>query len=224
MFTLVCFELTELLDQHTSPEDSLYSVGDLINRGPDPHGVLDLIRARNIHAVVGNHEDALLKWRSGWRSRIKDYEDTTISKLQPVDWDLLDSFPAWLELPGGQRLVHAGVLPGTPIEQTDRDLLMRIRCFDATGKARYRSVPGSQPWAHRYTPQHGPFVIFGHSARANVRRYPNAICIDTGCVYGGSLSAYIVEEDRVVRVRSKRVWYDPVKPGRSGRSNTHAAL
>jgi len=202
-------ELQTLIAQYADRGDRLFCTGDLVNRGPDPCGVLELVRTHNITSVLGNHEDALLKWRDGWRARIKDYENETIAKLTRTDWDQIAALPLYVDLSPDAVLVHAGVLPGRTVASTDRDILLRLRSFDAHGRVKYRSTAGTTPWANLYGRDDGPFVVFGHSARTKVRRFDNAICIDTGCVYGGFLSAYILEEDRVVQVRAEQCWYDP---------------
>jgi hypothetical protein len=214
-------ELRQLLTEHLRPKDQLFAVGDLINRGPDPRGVLDLVREHEIRCVMGNHEDGLLRWRRGERRQIKAYENRTVALLRPEDWEFIETLPLYRRLPSGGLVVHAGVDPRLPVEKNSRGVLLNLRCLDRWGRMNYRTERGWDPWPVHYPVEAGPFVIFGHNARRDVRRWANAICIDTGCVYGGRLTAYILEEDRCVQVQAHRVYYDPIV-GHSGRKTIHS--
>src|SRR6266566_6148298 len=100
------------------PGDALYFLGDLLSRGPDPEGVLALIRRTGAKSILGNHDDALLKWRAAQRAGdsdppIKGSQRRVAELLDSADWKLLESLPLYIDLPErGLRLVHAGVIPG----------------------------------------------------------------------------------------------------------------
>jgi hypothetical protein len=109
--------------------------------------------------------------------------------LRPVDWSLFETSPLWLDLPEhGARVVHAGVQPGVPIERTKPSTLLRIRTVrtESTRGGDVRDVL----WGARY---HGPpHVVFGHNAAPGLQLHRAATGLDTGCVYGGRLTALVL--------------------------------
>src|ERR1700754_2527249 len=104
--------------------DRLIFVGDLCAKGPDSQGVVQRVRELGADCVRGNHDEAVLRIR---RARLQGYEPPRPPKkahlkvaeaLKPADWDWLEALPLYLELPEiGVNVVHAGVVPGKPIEK-----------------------------------------------------------------------------------------------------------
>jgi hypothetical protein len=86
-------------------------------------------------------------------------------------------------------IVHAGIVPGVPLEQQDESVMMRIRSVGLHGEAQDHG--GATPWGARYIGP--PHVIFGHAAALEPQVHPWATGIDTGCVYGGYLTAMVLE-------------------------------
>jgi hypothetical protein len=186
-------ELEELLEQLRFREghDRLFFVGDLVVRGPDPHGTLALVRKIASGVVRGNHEDRLLAWRR--RARPLGAEHERLARvLSDEQWAMLDAMPLWIELPEHDVvIVHAGVVPGVPLERTAPEALLKIRTVDADG--RWSDEPDEGPlWGSRY--EGPPHVVFGHNARAGPQLHEWATGIDTGCVYGGRLTATVLAE------------------------------
>lgn len=177
--------------------DRLIAVGDLIVRGPDPCGTLDLLRAVSAVGVRGNHEDRLLRWRAAQddgagdpkREPISEAQMATARALRKRDWAYLRELPLWIDLPEhGVRIVHAGVVPGVPIELQSGRALMYMRCLSKRGEAVERR--GDELWGKSYEgPEH---IVFGHNALPEPQIHPNATGIDTGAVYGGRLTAMIL--------------------------------
>ena len=175
--------------------DRLVMVGDLVVRGPDPAGTVDLIRRLGARAVRGNHEDRLLKWRartSGVRGPgLGSMQRETVHALRRRHWEFFASLPLWIDLPEhGIRVVHAGVAPGIPIERQDPRVIMYVRSINPEGKPEERRGPVT--WGERY--EGPPHVVFGHNASEKPQVHPYATGIDTGCVYGGRLSAMVLRE------------------------------
>lgn len=175
--------------------DRLILVGDLVARGPEPRRVLELLRACGGRAVRGNHEDKLLRWyaahRRGVSMPLGPAHRETVRVLRERDWALLADFPLWLDLPDhGVRVVHAGLVPGLSISKQSPRTLMFVRCLDAAGEPVERRDGGVTPWAARY--EGPPQIVFGHNALSEPRAYPWATGIDTGCVYGGRLTAMVL--------------------------------
>jgi predicted phosphodiesterase len=211
-------ELEELLSACAyASGDTVVLVGDLVAKGPDSLGVLKLVREIGARAVRGNHDHAVLRWRDAIAAGTAPARGThhlaVARAFHAADWQLLGALPFWLALPEHNTLVvHGGVVPGIPLEQQPPDLLMNLRTLRADGTGSRRADEG-ELWGARWQ---GPeFVVFGHHATAGLQRHPHAIGIDTGCVYGGRLSAYVLPEARVISVPAREV-YAPIDVDRKG--------
>ena len=171
-------------------DDRLVMVGDLVVRGPDPAGALDLLASLGARAVRGNHEDRLLRIRAG-RGAAGAAQRDAIASLADRHWAFLASLPLWLDLPEhGVRVVHGGVVPGVPIERQSPRALMHMRGLDAAG-APVDHRRGT-PWASVY--RGPPHVVFGHNAIDGLQLHEAATGLDTACVYGGRLTALVLAE------------------------------
>ncbi len=206
-------ELEQLLDRiRFSSGDRLVFVGDLIARGPDSLGVLDVARRTGALIVRGNHEQKLLDWYEDEETELGRTHLEVARAMRDVDWTLLETSPLWLDLPEhGARVVHAGVQPGVSIERQDPNTLMRIR---TVGKKKI-------PWGELY--RGAPQIVFGHNALGGLQMHPWATGLDTACVYGGRLSAMVLREGEripvaisrrralIVQQTATRAYFDPPK-------------
>jgi hypothetical protein len=188
-------ELVDLLSKlGWSREDRLVMVGDLVVRGPNPTGVLDLLMQVGARSVRGNHEDRLLSWRrSHGRYGLGNQPYATARSLKKQHWEWLASLPLTLALPEhGVRVAHAGLAPGVPVEQQTPRALMYMRTLDRDGNPQVHGErTGRSLWAPHYEgPEH---VVFGHYARPQPQLHAHATGLDTGCVYGGRLTAMVLE-------------------------------
>lgn len=210
-------ELEALLTRvaHSSTDD-LVLVGDLVAKGPDSAGVVAMCRALGARAVRGNHDEHCLRWYRAKRDgrslpKLKPHRQEVCDSLSDADWAYLEALPLWLRLEGcfsrDVLVVHAGFDPRVALEDQQPVNLMNMRSVRDDGRVSKR-IEG-QPWASQWP---GPeLVIFGHDAVRKLQQYPHAIGLDTGCVYGGSLSAAVFEDGalRIEQVEAKRVWCDP---------------
>jgi hypothetical protein len=195
-------ELERLLDRLAlGCEDRLIFVGDLLARGPNSAGVVALCRRLRATVVRGNHEEKLLLWRQGRKDPEAPCEPLGAMHLQVArslseeDWAFLQSTPLWCDLPEHDLwVVHAGVLPGVPLPQQPRRALLTMRSIGVMGEPLVRA--GSIPWGCRYLGP--PHVVFGHHAQPRPQLHPFATGIDTGCVYGGSLTAMVLQSSQKV--------------------------
>jgi hypothetical protein len=157
-------ELEELLEQlrFSADRDRLVFVGDLVVRGPDPHGALALARRLGARVVLGNHEAKLLGWRRRGKPLPTEHERLAHA-LSEDEWRMLEAMPLWVDLPEhGVRVVHAGVEPGVAIERIPPEALLKMRTLDAHN--RWSDQPDAGPlWGSRY--EGPPHVVFGHNAR-----------------------------------------------------------
>jgi hypothetical protein len=199
-------ELGELLGLlGPTSEDQLFFVGDLVARGPDSRGVLGIVREVGGKTVLGNHEARLLDVR---RARLRDATEPLAARYEALfrelgdaDWSMLDSMPLFIDLPEHDaRIVHAGVVPGKPFREQDAWTLTNIRSIAPDGSA--SSESGAESWGATYRGK--PHVVFGHDARRRLQIYPWATGIDTGCVYGGSLTALVLPQGETVPFPEKR--------------------
>lgn len=225
-------ELDRLLRRlDPGPGDHLISTGDLLHRGPDPGGVIDLLERCGARFVLGNHELAVLRRvglappAAGDRPPLRgDFPEIDAEDLRG-DGDLPCEVEPWrradvlrflqrhsgyslssrsLETAAGTLdgrdwwVVHAGLLPGFPIEESPVEALVSLR---------HLHVPGHPWW---YEAWRGPeLVLFGHTPSPLPRAHRIggrllALGLDTGCVFGGSLTAYSPELDEYVSVKAAR--------------------
>lgn len=192
-------ELKDLLRAvDARPADRLISVGDLINKGPDSRGVMEwAMNARNLECVQGNHELRFINcWRRSAVPRARPHDEETweqLGDLREAAMRYAANLP--LTIDGGDFLVvHAGFDPRKRIAQQSVAALTDIRRLRDT----------HEPWYERYTER--KLAVFGHWAKPAPVVRPNAIGLDTGCVYGGALTALILPERRLVSVPARRVY------------------
>lgn len=184
-------ELAALLSELSfSSGDTLVFVGDLIARGPDSLGVLDIARQTGAIVVRGNHEQRLLDWKEhGERVTLGRMHREIAEALRPIDWKLLESSELEWELPAhGLRVVHAGIDPHLPLEAQTNEARLNIRTvIERRGQSSSRVL-----WGAAYKgPTH---IVFGHNAAPGLQLHPFATGLDTGCVYGGRLTAMVLPE------------------------------
>jgi hypothetical protein len=187
--------------------ERLVLLGDLVAKGPDSAGVLTRARALGALAVKGNHDAHVLRLHAGHTragKAPKPEHRQVLETLGPADWAYLEALPLWLSFPElGVVAVHAGLVPGVPLEAQQERHLLTLRSLTPAGQPSARLEDGV-PWASRWT---GPLtVLFGHDAVRGLQRHPFALGLDTGCVYGGALSAWALPEGRLHQVPARRDW------------------
>jgi diadenosine tetraphosphatase ApaH/serine/threonine PP2A family protein phosphatase len=202
-------ELEELLDHCAySAGNEVVLVGDLVAKGPDSLGVLALMRTLGARAVRGNHDHAVLRWHEtivqGHKPERETHHFQIARQLSPEDWRLMIGLPLWLRLPEHDALVvHGGFVPTLPLEEQSADLIMNMRTLRPDGTGSRRAEDGDLWGAHWAGPE---LAVFGHHALAGLQRHPHAIGLDTGCVYGGRLTAYALPEAQLYSVPSRGVY------------------
>ncbi|HET8541341.1 MAG TPA: metallophosphoesterase [Anaeromyxobacter sp.] len=220
-------ELDDLLRaaEHVAGRDRLVFLGDILDRGPDPVGVLRRVRELGAECVLGNHEEKHVRYAAHearhrddprYRIPMKRFDAKRAAehaRLTHDDLIWLSRLPRVLALGRGWVAVHAGFVPGVPIPAQPPDWTIRLRYVDADGNPVPRArgdarEPGVRPWAAAWT---GPeSVVYGHfPQRLDVPKRDEApggaVClgIDTGCVYGGRLTALVLPGDEIVQVPSQ---------------------
>jgi polynucleotide kinase-phosphatase len=196
-------------------------VGDLVDRGPDTPGVLRLVMGMvadgTALCVAGNHEAKLLRKLRGRQVRVAHGLAETLDQLGAEDPDFtteatkfLDSLISHYVLDGGRLVVaHAGLK-----EAYHGRASARVRAFclygDTTGETDEYGLPVRYPWANDY--RGAATVVYGHTPVPVSRWVNNTLCVDTGCVFGGTLTALRYPEREIVSVPAGRVYYEPVRP------------
>ena len=187
--------------------DRIIQLGDLVNRGPDSHDVIQLAQEYKVEAILGNHELRLIRARREMcPERLKNYDFPTLTQLTTSDWAFLEALPNCHHLSDIDTVfVHAGFLPDQVWHEQSIDITAHIQVIDENGRAAKRSdAPNASSWADQW---HGsPFVIYGHTPRPKVFKRLGSIGIDTGCAYGGHLTAYILEDKSIVQVRARKAY------------------
>jgi bis(5'-nucleosyl)-tetraphosphatase (symmetrical) len=176
----------------TPGADRLLPVGDLVNKGPDSPGVLALLMRLGAEPVLGNHD---LHWLQ--KGKATDERQRTWLAAQPI-----------VRVFDDVVMVHAGLHPAwseaklAHLDEAEVDFAVNVRYVDAAGRrpADDWPPPGPpfRPWDDFY--QGTKRVVFGHWARRGLVVRPHCVGLDTGCCYGGKLSAWIAETDRIVQV------------------------
>jgi serine/threonine protein phosphatase 1 len=209
-----CFhELRELLDR-IAPDrnDVVVSVGDVVTKGPAADRCLDLWRDRGYLAVLGNNEIKLLGHA---RPLLRFFARENRDVLRRADLlAYLASWPLVVDFPKERvAAVHGGFLPQMQVTAGDvereRDVIPELRWirkkdgeWRPAGKEKKRKE--DVLWAEKWRGDR--FVLYGHTPLGEPKRDKSALGLDTGCVYGGSLTAAILTDGEweTVSVKARR--------------------
>jgi len=177
-------ELEALLDRLSPADDELVVfVGDLVRKGPDSAGVIERVRSQpNVLTVRGNNEEKLLRGEKSVDGLDDDDRSWLADQPVAISWD-------------GGLVVHAGVDPRKPLAQHTVDDVQNVR---ELGDGDYEPPF----WYDAYDGD--TRVFFGHTPLDAPVVRPGAVGLDTGCVYGGTLTAYDRRRDRFVSVTPDR--------------------
>jgi len=192
--------------------DEVWFVGDLVNGGPKPDRVLTLVeglqRSGRGGFVAGNHEDHLLRAIDG----APNPTERTRATLARIDASpVIDRMAAQRLLRAAPLtrhfadaailLVHAAPIDPASDAATQRQTALYGPLADGADD---RGRPRRINWARDYAGD--DLVLFGHSPHREPARFARAICLDTGCVYGGTLTAYLPLEDAFVSVPARKAY------------------
>lgn len=203
-------------------------LGDLVDRGPDSPGVLRLVMGMvgsgHAFAVPGNHENKLVRALKGANVAITHGLAETLAQLEletPAFRADVASFcydlVSHLVLDEGRLVVaHAGLK-----EAYHGRASGRVRSFalygDTTGETDEFGLPVRYPWAKDYRGR--AMVLYGHTPTPEAAWVNNTMCLDTGCVFGGKLTALRYPEKEVVSVPAEQIWYEAAKPFHTGETS-----
>jgi protein phosphatase len=196
-------------------------LGDLVDRGPGIARVLKLAlnmtRAGTALCIPGNHETKLLKKLQGRDVKVSHGLAETLEQLarEPAELsqqvaDFIDGMVGHYVLDDGKLVVaHAGMK-----ESLQGRASGRVREFalygETTGERDEFGLPIRYDWAADY--RGSAMVVYGHTPVPEAEWLNRTICIDTGCVFGGKLTALRYPERELVEVPARRMYYEPVRP------------
>jgi len=184
--------------------DRLIAVGDLVTKGAQSREVLELFMSdARFSSVLGNHDRALLEYWTGARKKkhLKPSQKKCAKELKEGREryaEFFGSLPGYIDL-GSHVVVHAGLRPDTPLAEQTLDDLTALRTLGPDRESRRGT-----PWYEVYDGER--VALFGHWPAPAPRRGPRAIGLDTGCVYGHQLTAYVVETGEFHSVPALRAY------------------
>lgn len=230
-----CFdELSELLKTlgYIIHYDNKYSIshphgrkviflGDLVDRGPNTPAVLklvmDMTEAGIAFCVPGNHDIKLMrklkgqdvKVAHGMQDSLEQLEQESENFIQRVI-DFIDGLVSHYVLDDGKLVVaHAGMKEG--YQGRGSKTVREFALFgETTGETDEYGLPVRYAWANEYRGK--AIVVYGHTPVPTSDWLNNTINIDSGCVFGGKLTALRYPEKELISVVSKHVYAKPVKP------------
>ncbi|MGO4889371.1 bis(5'-nucleosyl)-tetraphosphatase PrpE [Anaerobacillus sp. MEB173] len=193
----------------------LVFVGDLTDRGPNSISVMEtvyeLVQKKIGYYTPGNHCNKLYRYLLGRNVQITHGLETTVAELEALDKrtykkishhfkQLVEEAPLYLQLDSNNLVVaHAGIREDY-IGRTDKKVKTFVLYGDITGEKHPDGSPVRRDWAKNY---HGkPFIVYGHTPVTLPRQVNNTMNIDTGCVFGGKLTALQYPEMETVSVSS----------------------
>ncbi|RDW72493.1 putative serine/threonine-protein phosphatase [Aspergillus mulundensis] len=225
-------ELEKLLDKVSFDQkrDHLIFVGDLINKGPDSLGVVDIARGYNASCVRGNHEDRVLvlrhdmleanitddSWDIAHPESVKFRELARALSAEQADW--LDACPVVLNVGpvanmGQVVVVHGGLVPGVDLDQQDPYSVMNMKTVDLPTHMPSSSDEKGKKWTKLFNKHQSlsmqtkngvMTVIYGHDSKTGLSIQEFTKGLDSGCVKGGKLTALVISDggkQEVVQVK-----------------------
>jgi len=196
-------------------------VGDLVDRGPRSPDVLRLVKgmveADTAFCVIGNHENKLIRKLNGRNVKLTHGLAETMEQFEAQPEGFAEEMRIWLDSlishyvfeDGKLVIAHAGLT-----EDMHNRASGKVRSFamygDTTGETDEFGLPVRADWAADYRGR--AKVVYGHTPTPDAEWINGTICIDTGCVFGGKLTALRWPEQELVDVPAEKMWCEPVKP------------
>ncbi|MET9846860.1 polynucleotide kinase-phosphatase [Streptomyces ossamyceticus] len=196
-------------------------VGDLVDRGPDSPGVLrrvmSMVGSGDALCVPGNHENKYGRYLKGRNVQHTHGLAETIEQMEGESEEFkkqvrefIDGLVSHYVLDGGKLVVcHAG-LPEKYHGRTSGRVRSHALYGDTTGETDEFGLPVRYPWAEDYRGRAA--VVYGHTPVPQATWLNNTICLDTGAVFGGKLTALRWPERELVDIPAEQVWYEPTRP------------
>lgn len=198
-----------------------FFVGDLVDRGPASNKCLrlamDMVEDGVALCVPGNHEAKLYKKLTGKNVKLSHGLAETLAQLGPEPPEFIERVKTFIDGlvshfvldDGGLVVAHAGMK-----EEYQGRGSGKVRAFalfgETTGETDEFGFPVRYPWAQDY--KGSALVVYGHTPVPEAEFVNNTVCIDTGCVFGGKLTALRYPEREMVNVPAKKEYYKRIAP------------
>ncbi|TCP22317.1 protein phosphatase [Scopulibacillus darangshiensis] len=214
------YDWTNDCPQH--PENrQLVFLGDLTDRGPRSLKVVEvvyqLVKSQAALYVPGNHCNKLYRFMLGRPVQVKHGLETTVAELNHLNqkerkkahhmfmW-LYEKAPIYLTLEDGRLVIaHAGIREDY-IGKTSKKVESFVLYGDTTGQKDERGLPERRDWAKHY--RGAAWIVYGHTPVQKPRWKNRTVNIDTGCVFGGKLTALRYPEMATVSVPSDQPYVE----------------
>ncbi|SFB97842.1 polynucleotide kinase-phosphatase [Flexibacter flexilis DSM 6793] len=196
-------------------------LGDLVDRGPDSPSVLRLVmsmvNAGTAYCVAGNHDLKLQKYLNGKQVQLNHGLERTVEQLasetnefkRKVEQFLYGLVSHYVFDEGRLVVAHAGIR-----EEMQGRGSGAVRSFclygETTGEIDEFGLPVRYNWAKEYRGK--AKIVYGHTPVPTPEWFNNTIDIDTGCVFGGKLTALRYPEEEMVSVNAKMIYQEPIRP------------
>ena len=182
-------------------------IGDILDRGLQSNELLEYIRQNNISSILGNHEYKYIRYKKYQDIFLKTTKRNPISldekqqyiydNLSSDDFKYLESLPFFMKI-DNLTLIHAGITNNINLDTTSKkelEKILWIRTLDEKQKilSLNDDNPSAKLWSEYYDGNQG-IIVYGHNVFNEVRFDKYSIGIDTGCVYGGKLTALIIND------------------------------
>jgi protein phosphatase len=203
-------------------------VGDLVDRGPRTPDVLRIVMAAvasgHGYAVQGNHDEKLARWLAGRDVKVAHGLQQSIDQLAAEPEAFRASVKTFLTdlrshywLDGGRLAVaHAG-LKEDMIGRSSAAVREFALYGEATGETDADGLPVRRDWARSY--RGTTTVVYGHTPILEPQWVNNTLCVDTGCIFGGTLTALRWPEKELVSVPAAQAYVKASRP--IGRTAVH---
>lgn len=214
-------EFEELLIKlnYNKQNDRLILLGDFVDRGPNSIEVLRKVKEMGVECVRGNHDNKILKWHNSNKQNYQDKHAHYYNQLTDDDIEFIFKMPVYIEL-DDVIAVHAGLKKSKHISEQNKNDLMHLRYMDKDGKfVSLRTIfkIGQEAAGAHFWTEWGPFkksIVYGHNVNSlqdiRIDDYDDGTAcygIDTGCCFGGKLTALIWNTKEIIQVDAKKEYY-----------------
>ena len=196
-------------------------LGDLVDRGPATPAVLrlvmNMVAAGHALCVPGNHDVKLMRKLRGKNVQLKHGLAESVAQLEPEPEsfktqvaDFIDGLVSHYVLDDGNLVVaHAGMREA--LQGRGSGGVREFALYgESTGETDEYGLPIRYDWAQEYRGR--AMVVYGHTPVPTAEWVNRTICVDTGCVFGGALTALRYPEKEIVEVEAERVYFEPQRP------------
>ncbi len=200
-------------------------LGDLADRGPRSLACIELVMRMSAAgaalAVVGNHDDKLARYLHGKKVKVGHGMQRTVAELDALEprarvelgariASFVDALPHHQILDDGALVVaHAGLTEA--LQGIDSKKARAFALYgDTNGELDGYGLPVRADWAEHY--RGAATVVYGHTPVRAPEWHHRTICIDTGCVFGGALTALRWPERELVSVQARAVYFEAARP------------